>query len=34
VRERFLLWTHIVWIDLLNPLVITMPKHRSPCSSG
>ena len=34
VRERFLLWTHTVWIDLPGALVVTMPRHKNPCATG
>jgi len=34
VRARFLLWTHTFWVDLRGPLVIRMPAHRDPCSTG
>ncbi len=34
VRARFLRWTHTVFVKLFTPLVIRMPAHRSPCSTG
>ena len=34
VRMRFLHWTHTVFVKLFSPLVIRMPAHRSPCSTG
>ena len=34
VRMRFLRWTHTVYVKLLTTLVIRMPAHRSPCSTG
>jgi HAAS domain-containing protein len=34
IRMRFLRWSHTVSVKLFTPLVIRMPAHRSPCSTG